>query len=101
MKRDIYRKIQVAGIFFLLNLCFYGIFCVQHFAADTYLTETYGWYEIGDLYWENGRWLMTLLCAVCDIFSIGFAAEKTISWILAMIFLPLAEMVLYEILEKK
>ena len=95
------KRILLLAVFAILNLCFYGIFCVEHFAADTYLTEVWGWEKISNLYWQNGRWLMTLLCEICQAFHIGFHAEKTISWVLAISFLSLAELLLYEIIKRR
>ena len=49
------KRILLLAVFAILNLCFYGIFCVEHFAADTYLTEVWGWEKISKLYWQNGE----------------------------------------------
>ena len=96
-----YKKIRIWIMFLLLNLCFYGIFCVEHFAADTYVSEIVGWADTAALYFSNGRWLMTLLCLFCGFFHISFAVEKTISWIMAIVFLSLAELVVYGLLKRR
>lgn len=101
LKEERYKKIRIWIVFLLLNLCFYGIFCVEHFAADTYVSEIAGWADTAALYFSNGRWLMTLLCLFCGFFHISFAVEKTISWIMAIVFLSLAELVVYGLVKKK
>lgn len=95
------RKIVLWAEFAILNLCFYGVFCVEHFAADTYFTEICGWEEVFKIYWKNGRWIMACMCKICQVFNISFTVEKTTSWILAIVFLSLAEMMLHEILRKR
>lgn len=101
LKKEIYKKIRIGIVFLLLNLFFYGIFCVEHFAADTYVTEVTGWAGTAALYFSNGRWLMTMLCLFCGFFHISFAMEKTISWIMSIVFLSLAELVVYGLLKKR
>ena len=43
--KEILKKYHVFFIFFLLNLIFYSIFSIWHYAADSYLTEILGWMD--------------------------------------------------------
>ena len=101
LKEERYKKIRILIVFLLMNLCFYGIFSVEHFAADTYVSENVGWADTAALYFSNGRWLMTLICLFSGFFHISFAVEKTLSWAMSIIFLSLAELVIYGLLKKR
>lgn len=101
LKTEKYKKFHILIVFLVMNLCFFGIFCVEHFAADTYCSEVVGWRETAALYFSNGRWLMTLLCLFCGFFHISFSIEKTLSWIMAIAFLSLAELEVYGLLRKR
>ena len=68
LKEGRYKKIRILIVFLLMNLCFYGIFSVEHFAADTYVSENVGWADTAALYFSNGRWLMTLICLFSGFF---------------------------------
>ena len=76
LKEERYKKIRILIVFLLMNLCFYGIFSVEHFAADTYVSENVGWADTAALYFSNGRWLMTLICLFSGFFSYQFCGGE-------------------------
>ena len=95
---NIIKRYWVVLLFFTLNICFYGVFVVKHYAPDTYYTEALGWEVTAAQYWKNGRWLMTLLAKLCGVFHIGPTLEQLFSWGLAIISVTLAAYVVYELL---
>lgn len=101
MEKNRIDKVKLCMVFVFLNMLFYGIFNVQHFAADTYMGEVYGWKFTADIYWSNGRWIMSFIAMLCEWFHISFALEKLISWVIAVLSLSVGEMVFYQILKRK
>lgn len=95
------KKYCITLIFFVANLCFYGMFIVKHYAPDTYFTEAQGWDVTAQLYWKNGRWLMSALAKICGVLHIGFTLEQLISWGMAILSISLASAVFYNILRER
>lgn len=95
------KKYRIVLVYLGMNLCFYGMFIVKHYAADTYLTEALGWEVTADQYWMNGRWLMTLFSKICGIMSMDFTLAQFISWGMAVVSISLAEAVVYYILREQ
>ncbi|HJC91406.1 MAG TPA: glucosyltransferase domain-containing protein [Candidatus Mediterraneibacter excrementigallinarum] len=94
-------RIAIAPVYLAMNLCFYGMFIVKHYAADTYLTEALGWEVTADQYWMNGRWLMTLFSKICGRLGLGFTLAQLISWGMGIVSISLASAVVYNILKER
>lgn len=99
--KEILKKYHVFFIFFLLNLIFYSIFSIWHYAADSYLTEILGWMEVESIYYAGGRWLMSAFCRLLDLFQISYAMGIRLSWMLAIFSLSGAALVVYRCLQAR
>lgn len=99
--KEILKEYYVFFIFFLLNLIFYSVFSIWHYAADSYLTEILGWMEVGGVYYAGGRWLMSAFCRLLDLFQIGYAMGIRLSWMLAIFSLSGASLVVYRCLQAR
>ena len=95
------KKYRIALVYLVMNLCFYGMFIVKHYAPDTYFTEALGWEATADQYWMNGRWLMTLFSKICGAFNLGFTLAQLISWGMGIVSISLASALVYHILEDR
>ena len=95
------KKYRIVLIYLAMNLCFYGMFVVKHYAPDTYFTEALGWEATADQYWMNGRWLMTLFSKICGALGLGFTLAQLISWGMAVVSISLAAAVVYHILRER
>lgn len=81
-----------------LNLLFYGMFVMPHYAADTYYTEAVGWTAVGENYYVAGRWLELLFCRLCEFLPVSFSAKLTLSWGIGILSVSAAAFVVYRLL---
>lgn len=97
--KEILKEYYVFFLLLLLNLIFYSIFSIWHYAADSYLTEILGWTAVEGVYYAGGRWLMCAFCRFLDFLQISYAMGIRLSWMLAVLSLSGAALVVYRHLQ--
>ena len=95
------KRYRIVLTYLVMNLCFYGIFIVKHYAPDTYFTEALGWEVTADQYWMNGRWLMTLFSKLCGALNLSYTVAQLISWGMAIVSISMSSAIVYQILRDR
>lgn len=100
IKNNIIENANTYIIFLLLTFLLYGVFSMNRYIQDTFVFEQANLREIAlHPYFYDGRMFTALFIFLMDVFNISYIKIELISWILAIFFLFISMIVVYNILK--